>query len=198
MALPVADKFNNLKQVLLAIYEQKTEKILDAGSLGDMKPSDMLAFLRGLQGTALFKRVWLHPFTLELHKQVASAGLTNFDEITKRADLIQEPLNVGQLAAFTSSQETSTSHPPHQVGRQPRGHGSKKEKGKWFYLIYVLTMLSSGIKHTNVYHLAPGMIRLQPLTLREGETRRPTTWSSFSGWLFKKLCATYMGLIISL
>ena len=97
--------------------EQKAEKILDAGSLRDMKPSDMLEFMRGLQGTALFKQVWLRTLPMELRKQVASASLTDLDEIAKRADLIQESLKVGQLAAFTSSQKTTTSHPSHQVGR---------------------------------------------------------------------------------
>ena len=63
--------------------EQKAKQILDAGSLGDMKPFDMLAFMRGLQGTALFKRVWLCTFPMELRKQVASAGLTDLDEIAK-------------------------------------------------------------------------------------------------------------------
>ena len=104
--------------------EQKAEKILDAGSLGDMKLSDMSAFMRGLQGTTLFKQVWLRTFPMELCKQVASAGLTDLDEIAKQADLIQESLKVGQLAAYSASQKTSTSYPPHQVGRQPRGRGS--------------------------------------------------------------------------
>ena len=88
MAPPVADKFNNLKGSFWLHMdglsdEQKAEKILDAGSLGDMKPSDMLAFMRGLQSTALFKQVWLSTFPMELLKQVASAGLTDLDEIAK-------------------------------------------------------------------------------------------------------------------
>ena len=132
MASPAADKFNNIKQVFLAIYglsdEQKAEKNIDAGSLGDMKLSDMLAFMRGLQGTALFKPAWLSTFPMELHKQVASAGFTDLDEISKRANLIQESLKVGQLTAVFISQKISASHPPHQVGRLPRTRGSKRGK----------------------------------------------------------------------
>ena len=66
IAPPVANKFDNLKQVLLAAYalsdEQKADKLLDANSLGDMKFSDMLACMRGLESSALFKQVWLCPF----------------------------------------------------------------------------------------------------------------------------------------
>ena len=56
---------------------------------------------------------------------MASAGLTDLDEIAKQADFIQESVKVGQLAAFSSSQKISTSYPPHQVGRQPCGGGCK-------------------------------------------------------------------------
>ena len=56
---------------------------------------------------------------------MASAGLTDLDEIVKQADLIQESLKVGQFAVFSSSQKISISYPPHQVGRQPCGGGSK-------------------------------------------------------------------------
>ena len=32
------------------------------------------------------------------------------------------------MAAFSTSEKTSTSYPPHQVGRQPLEHGSKRGK----------------------------------------------------------------------
>ena len=59
-----------------------------------MKPSDMFAFMRGLESTAFFKQVWFHVFPMELRKEVATASLTDLDEIPKRADLIQESLKL--------------------------------------------------------------------------------------------------------
>ena len=88
----------------------------------------MLAFMRGVQGTSLLKQSWLCTFQMELCKQVASAGLTDLNEIAKQADLIQESLKDGQLVAFSSSQKTSTSYPPHQIGMLP--HGSDSKRGK--------------------------------------------------------------------
>ena len=101
-------------QVLLHTYalpdEQKADKIVDANSLGDVKPSDMLAYMRGLESSALFKRVWLHAFPTELGKQVATAGLTDLDGIATRADHIQETIHGEQVASIESSHKVSSFH----------------------------------------------------------------------------------------
>ena len=72
IAPPVANKFDNLKQVLLATYalsdEEKADKLLNANSFGDLKPSDILAYMRGLESSALFKQVCLCTFPTESRK----------------------------------------------------------------------------------------------------------------------------------
>ena len=169
MSPPVAEKFN-LKQVLLVMNglldEQKAEKILDAGSLGVIKLSDMLAFMRCLQGTALLNRCgcalsqwscaskWHLQVLLTLMKLLSE--LTSFKNLSGLDKwLLFLPLRRPQLHILLIKLEGNL------LSMVP-----KEEKGKWFSLIYVLTMLNLRIKHTNVHHPAPGMIGLQPLILR--------------------------------
>ena len=44
----------------------------------------------------------------------------------------------------------------------------------------------------------PWKDRVAAIDFEVAETRRPTTWSSLSGWPFKKLFATFMGSIVRL
>ena len=92
----------------------------------------MLAFMRSLEGTALFKKVWFHTFPMELWKQVATVGLTGLDEIAKRADLIQESLKLEKLAAVSASQRSSASSLCRQQSGQLGGMDPKDERDKSF------------------------------------------------------------------
>ena len=127
--------------------------------------SNMLAFMRGLEGSALFKQVWFHTFPIELWKQVASAGLTDLDEIAKRADIIQESLKLEKWLLLVLPREVHL----HLfiVNREANlgGVDPTEERDKSFTQSCVLTMPNWEIKHTNMSHPALRMIVLKPSIL---------------------------------
>ena len=110
---------------MYALFDkQKADKLLDANSLGDMKPLDMLAYMRGLDSLALLKRVWLRTFPTKLRKQVANAGLNDLDDIAARADHIQETIHGEQVSSIESSHNVSSFR--HQHGGKPKRSTKRK------------------------------------------------------------------------
>ena len=79
----------------------------------------MLAYMCGLEGSVLFKQVWLCTFPMELRKPVATAGLTNLDDIAARADRIQETIRGEQVADIESSHKVLSFCS--QCGGKPKG-----------------------------------------------------------------------------
>ena len=67
----------------------------------------MLAYMHGLESSALFKQVWLRTFPIALRKPVATAGLTDLDDIAARADVIQETIRGVQVGGIESSHKVS-------------------------------------------------------------------------------------------
>lgn len=119
---PAAGKYENLKQLIISRYsdsaQSKIQKLLSEMSLGDQKPSQLLAEMRRLGGNTVsddfMKTLWLNI----LPQQVRAILSTNDGELSRLAVLADTILEVSQCSSVQS------------VGRtySPATHESSLEK----------------------------------------------------------------------
>ena len=123
-----------------------------------MKPSGILLS----HGTSLFKQVWLRTFPKKLWKQVTTTGLTDLDEIAKRADLLQECQKLEQLLLLVPPREVQLHLFIINGVANLWDMDPAEEREKTFSWNCVTTMPNLEVKHMNVSRPALGMIGLKP------------------------------------
>lgn len=93
---PDADKYATLKAQLLKAYgfsrRERAAKLLDITSLGDRKPSVLLAEMRALSGghtnCMLFEELFLRAMPHDIRLQLAEEDFADIDKLGARADAL--------------------------------------------------------------------------------------------------------------
>ena len=93
---PENNKYSSLKTQLLKTYgfsrRGRAAKLLDIASLGDRKPSALLAEMRALSGDhtncMLFEELFLRALPHDIRLQLAEEDFSNIDKVGERADAL--------------------------------------------------------------------------------------------------------------
>ena len=91
---PTTNKYSSLKDQLLKAYgfsrRERASKLLDITSLGDRKPSALLAEMRALSGghtnCMLFEELFLRALPHDIRLQLAEVDFSDIDKVGERAD----------------------------------------------------------------------------------------------------------------
>ena len=93
---PETNKYSSLKTQLLKTYgfsrRERASKLLDITSLGDRKPSALLAEMRALSGghtnCMLFEELFLRAMPHDIRLQLAEEDFLDIDKVGERADAL--------------------------------------------------------------------------------------------------------------
>ena len=93
---PQTNKYSSLKTQLLKTYgfsrRERAAKLLDITSLGDRKPSALLAEMRALSGghtnCMLFEELFLRAMPHDIRLQLAKEAFSDIDKVGERADAL--------------------------------------------------------------------------------------------------------------
>lgn len=106
---PEKDKYDTLKSVMLSTLadsqQQRYQKLINAGELGDQKPSFRLNELRRLAGgemsDLLLKQIWLNQLPSEIRAVLAVCQDIDLNRLAKKADDIMEGFSSKRVAIVT-------------------------------------------------------------------------------------------------
>lgn len=111
---PATDKYNNLKRLILNRYaesaQSKMQKLLSEMSLGDQKPSQLLAEMRRLGGTTVteefLKTLWLQNLPQQM-KAILSTNEVDLSRLAILADKILEVTQGSNIQSVAATAELS-------------------------------------------------------------------------------------------
>lgn len=109
MTPPPVNQYNTLKQAMMTTLSDsqqiRYQKLINAGELGDQKPSFRLNELRRLAGgdmnDVLMKQIWLNQLPSEIRAVLAVCHDQDLNSLAKKADDVAEGLAPKRVAAVT-------------------------------------------------------------------------------------------------